>query len=131
MTTSPTTKPQHSISIDAGPAPWEERRLDTTEQKIREFVESAAAKKSATARHAQNEAWLMGAWVAGDLDGYRDMLDENLYQFPGVDFVVKDGVKSYPINAYSESTQALIKEERLNGAFRIGEKTLRPKFHDA
>ena len=130
MTALPTTKPQHSISIDAGPAPWEARRLDTIEQMIREFVESAAAEKSAIARHAQNKARIIDAWIAGDLDGYRDMLDENLYQFPGIDFVVKDGVKSYPINAYSESTQALIKEERLNGAFRIGEKTLRPKFHD-
>ena len=131
MTASRTTKPQHSISIDAGLAPWEGRRLDRSEQIVREYKEAYAAKKAAAAHFAQIEAKLKDAWVGGELDGHRDMLDDDLYQFAGVDFVVAEGRKSYPIEAYSESTQALIKEERLNGAFRTGEKSLRPKFHDA
>ena len=130
MTASRTTKPQHSISIDAGLAPWEGRRLDTSEQIVREFKESYAAYKAAKARFKQSQATLNYAWAEGQLDGHRDDFDDNLFQFPGVDFVVKDGVKSYPLEAYSESTQALIKEERLNGAFRTGERSLRPKFHD-
>ena len=131
MTASRTTKPQHSISIDAGLAPWEGRRLDTSEQIVREFKESYAAYKAAEARFKQSQATLNYAWAEGQLDGHQDPLEENRYEFAGVTFEVAAGRKSYPIEAYSESTQALIKEERLNGAFRTGEKSLRPKFHDA
>jgi hypothetical protein len=131
MTTAPTENSKtHGLSTAFPAGPWTGRNLDQSETIVREFLESAAAEKAAIARHAQSKSRLMDAWKSGQLDGHQDICDENLYQFPGVDFVVKNGVKSYPIEAYSESTQALIKKERLNGAFRIGEKTLRAKIHN-
>ena len=131
MTTTHTTNSNETISKSAFPAgPWTGRNLDQSETIVREFLESAAAEKAAIARHAQNKFRLIEAWKTNQLDGHQDICDENLFQFPGVDFVVKDGVKSYPLEVYSESTQALIKQERLNGAFRIGEKTLKAKIRN-
>ena len=131
MTTTHTETSKSLTSKSAFPAgPWTGRTLDQSETIVRQYAMAYERKRTAEAEFKQAEASLKHAHSEGLLEGHFDDLSET-YEFESVRFVVAEGRKSYPIDVYSESTQALIKEERLNGAFRIGEKSLKPKFRDA
>ena len=91
-------------------APWEARQLDTTEDLIRTFLTTKAAKAAADAAHRQSEANLKQAMEEGQLARlYHEESDS--YEHPDVTFVRSER-RSWPNECFSEELQGLIAAEK-------------------
>ena len=91
-------------------APWEARQLDTSEDLIRTFLTTKAAKAAADAAHKQSEANLQHAREEGQLVRFYDELSD-CYACPGVTFVRSER-RSWPNECFSEQLQGLIAAEK-------------------
>ncbi len=91
-------------------APWEARRLDTSEDLIRTWLTTKAAKAAADAAHKQSEANLQHAREEGQLARFYDELSDS-YMCPDVTFVRSER-RTWPNECFSEDLQTRIAAEK-------------------
>ena len=91
-------------------APWEARQLDTSEDLIRTFLTTKAAKAAADAAHRQSEANLKQAREEGQLAKFYDELSDS-YCHPDVTFVRRE-TRTWSNECFSEDLQMRIAAEK-------------------
>ena len=114
MTASRITEQQPSISTTAGENPvWSQRNLEVGAKIMEDLRIAKANKRVADAAEKQAMAVVKHAKAEGLLDEFYDELAEE-YCAPGIKFTVSTSTR-YSEKSYSDSTQALLKNERDNG----------------